>query len=383
MRGHIRKRGSRWAVVVDVGRDADGKRLRKWHSGYERRKDAERALTEILGRLQRGNYVAPSKLTLRAFIEDEWLPAVAVTLRPSTHESYAHNLCGHVLPAIGSMQLQRVTPAMLNALYAELATSREVDARKRAPLSARTIRYVHTIVHRALGDAVAWDRLARNPADRATPPTPKASAAPTMRTWSAQELRAFLEHVADDRLYAGWRLLAMTGMRRGELLGLRWRDLDLDAARASIVQTLIEGNGAPRLSTPKTDHGRRSVALDPVTVAALRAHRKRQAAERLAWGPAYQDDGLVCAREDGSPIWPRTFSRTFGRRAHDAELPTIRLHDLRHTHATLALQAGVHPKVVSERLGHANIGITLDTYSHAIPAMQEDAAARVAALLGD
>jgi integrase len=171
------------------------------------------------------------------------------------------------------------------------------------------------------------------------------------------------------------------GMRRGELLGLRWRDLDLDAGRAQIVQTLIEGSGAPRLSTPKTDHGRRSVALDPATVAALRAHRKGQAAEQLAVGPGYEDNGLVFSREDGAPIWPRTFSRTFDRHVQAAELPSIRLHDLRHTHATLALQAGVHPKVVSERLGHANIGITLDTYSHAVPAMQEDAAARVAALL--
>jgi integrase len=204
-----------------------------------------------------------------------------------------------------------------------------------------------------------------------------------MRTWSADELRRFLEHVRADRLYAAWRLAATTGMRRGELLGLRWRDVDLDTARLSIVQTLIEGKEAPRFSEPKTDHGRRSIALDAETVAALREHRKRQVEERLAWGPAYQDHGLVLSREDGSPIWPRTFSRGFGRHAEDAELPTIRLHDLRHTHATLALSAGIHPKVVSERLGHSTVSITLDTYSHAIPAMQEDAAAKVAALIAD
>jgi integrase len=380
MRGHIRRRGGTWTVVVDVGRDENGKRLRKWHSGYARRKDAERALTEILRRLESGSYVAPSKVTLRGFLEDEWIPAVASTLRDSTHASYTANLRRHVIPAIGAARLQHVTPAMLNGLYAELAKPRKVDGEERRPLAARTIRYVHTITHRALTDAVAWDRLARNPADRATPPKPSAIKAPPMRTWTAEQLRAFLEHVRGDRLYAAWRLLATTGMRRGEVLGLPLSDLDLGAARVSIAETLI---GARQRSTPKTEKGRRSVALDSETVDALRAHADRQADEMAALGPAYQDNGLAFCREDGTPIWPRSFSRAFGRHVEAAALPAIPLKNLRHTHATLALQAGVHPKVVQERLGHANIGITLDTYSHAIPAMQEDAAATVAALLAD
>jgi integrase len=283
VRGHIRKRGSRWAVVVDVGRDENGKRLRKWHSGYERRKDAERALTEILRRLESGTYVTPSKTTLRDFLEDEWLPAVASTLRPSTHASYAGNLRRHVIPAIGATRLQHVTPAMLNGLYADLTRPRTVDSEDRRPLAARTIRYVHTIVHRALADAVGWDRIARNPADRATPPRPSAIKPPPMRTWTAEQLRAFLEHVRSDRLYTLWRLLSTTGMRRGEALGLPWADVDLDAARVSIAETLI---GARERSTPKTERGRRSVALDPETVAALREHADRQADEMAALGPA-------------------------------------------------------------------------------------------------
>jgi integrase len=154
-----------------------------------------------------------------------------------------------------------------------------------------------------------------------------------------------------------------------------------DTGRLAITRTLIEGKGAPRFSEPKTKRGRRSVALDEGTVSALREHRERQLDERLAWGVAYQDNGLVFCREDGSPIWPRTFARSFDHHVRDADPPKIRLHDLRHTHATLALQAGLHPKVIQERLGHATIAITLDTYSHAIPAMQEDAASRIAALL--
>lgn len=173
----------------------------------------------------------------------------------------------------------------------------------------------------------------------------------------------------------------MTGVRRGELLGLSWDAVDLDAGRLAITRTLISGKGAPRFSEPKTKRGRRSVALDAGTVDALREHRERQLDERLAWGPAYEDHGLVFCREDGTPIWPRTFSRSFDHHVRDAGLPKIRLHDLRHTHATLALEAGVHPKVVQEWLGHASIAITLDTYSHAVPAMQEDAAEKIAALL--
>jgi integrase len=290
------------------------------------------------------------------------------SLRPLTFESYELNVA-RVVPPIGSVRLQQLTPAMLNRLYGELGEG----------LSPRSVRYVHTVLRHALADAVKWNRLVRNPADAAEPPSGKAAKAPPMKTWSAAELRAFLAHVADDRLYAGFHLAATTGLRRGELLGLRWRDVDLGTGRLAVVQTLV---GKRQLSQPKTDRSRRSVALDPATVTALREHRKRQLEERLAWGPAFEDEhDLVFCREDGSPIWPRSFSRAFERHAKDAGLAAIRLHDLRHSHATLALQAGVHPKVVSERLGHSGVGITLDTYSHAIPAMQEDAAAKVAALL--
>lgn len=382
MKGTILKRGSRYSVVVELARDRiTGQRRREWHSGYTTKRDAEAARVEILARLQRGDYVAPSKRTVGGFLEDEWLPAIRSTLRASTHESYSANVRLHIAPAIGSVRLQGLTPAMLNALYAELASERQVAGRTRQPLSPRTILYIHATIRRALADAVSWDLITRNPADRATPPSARVARGQQMRTWTAAQLRIFLEHVVEDRLYAAWRVSGTTGMRRGEVLGLRWRDVDLDAARCSVFQTLITGKGAPRVSEPKTASGRRNVALDPQTVVALRTHRGRQAAEQIALGPAYEDSELVFCHEDGSPIWPRSFSRWFDLHVEKAKLPKIRLHDLRHTHATLALAAGIHPKVVSERLGHSTVGITLDTYSHAIPAMQEDAAVRVAALI--
>jgi integrase len=371
MKGSIFRRGNLWTVQIERDRDpATGSRKREWHSGYKSKKEAEAARIEILANLQRGEHVSPDKVSVRAYLEQEWLPAMAPSLRPSTYEGYKLDV-RRVCERIGERRLQSLTPAILNRLYGELGER----------LAPRTVRGVHAVLRQALADAVDWERLPRNPADRAKPPSLASLEEIPPRTWSARQLDDFLAHVRGDRLNAAWRVLAMTGLRRGELLGLEWDAVDLDTGRLAITRTLIEGKGAPRFSEPKTKRGRRSVALDAATVGALREHRERQLDERLDWGPAYQDHGLVFCREDGTPIWPRTFSRSFDLHVRDAELPKIRLHDVRHTHATLALQAGVHPKVVQERLGHATIAITLDVYSHAIPAMQEDAAQKIAALL--
>jgi integrase len=376
VRGHIRRRGQKWAVVVDLGRDPEtGRRRQKWHSGYATRRAAERDLAEILSRLSRGTYVEPTIITVAEWLE-QWLQAQRPRLRPATFESYGQVLRGRVVPEIGAVPLQALTAARLDRLYAHLLT----DGRARGgALSPRSTRYTHTVLRRALGDAVRKGLIERNPTDAADPPSASEAKAPTMRTWSAEEVSAFLRHVADDRLAAAWRVLATTGMRRGEVLGLRWRDLDLERGRATVVHTVIEGPGEPRTSRPKGGRGR-SVALDQATARALRAHRKRQAEEKLMLAGAYFDRDLVFCREDGAPLWPRSFSRAFEHHAQAAGLPRIRLHDLRHTWATLALGRAVHPKVVQERLGHATVAITLDVYSHAVPAMQEDAAERVAAL---
>ncbi|HYT10604.1 MAG TPA: tyrosine-type recombinase/integrase, partial [Mycobacteriales bacterium] len=319
------------------------------------------------------------KQTLAEFLDD-WLDGVEPTIRAATYHSYQRNLKLHVRPRLGSVQLRRVGAGQLNALYAALLADGK-RSHGGGGLSPRTVRYVHTILHRAFRDAVRWGRLARNPADAADPPRASASAGPAMSTWTAGEVRAFLDHVGDHRLYAGFLLLATTGMRRGECLGLRWPDVDLVAARLSIVQTVIAVNHEIRVGSPKTAKGRRTVALDPGTVAVLRAHRKRQLAERLLMGAGFTDHDLVFCRPDGGPLHPERFSRTFDREIAKTDLPRIRLHDLRHSWATLALSAGVHPKVVQERLGHAAIGITLDTYSHVTEGLHGDAAALVAGLI--
>jgi len=244
-----------------------------------------------------------------------------------------------------------------------------------------TIHHVHSCLHKACKDAVRWGHISRNPLDAADPPRKKGDGAREMRTWTKGQLRAFLGAVADERLSPLWHTIAMTGIRRGEAIGLRWSDVDLENARLAVRRALIPINREVVVSEAKTAKGRRVIALDPGTVEALKDQAARQLDEQDAGGAAWVETGLVFTLENGAALDPESVSRYFRQAVKQSLLPPIRLHDLRHTHATLALQAGIHPKVVSERLGHATISITLDTYSHAIPAMQEEAAALIAGLV--
>jgi integrase len=380
VRGHVRKRGTTWCVVVDVGRDSEtGKRRQSWRSGFRTRRDAERALTEQLGRLQRGGYVELSRLTVAAYLT-EWLAAIETRgLRPATFSSYRMFVQKHLIPRLGSIPLQGLSAMHLNAAYAEMLASGRRNGE--GGLSPRTVRYAHSVMRKALADAVRWNRLVRNVADSADPPR-KAATRTAPKTWTAGELRRFLDHVDEERLAAAWRLAASTGLRRGEVLGLTWTALDLEACRLAVRQTLGLVDYQPRLAQPKTDRSRRQVALDPETVTALREHRRRQLEERLMAGEAWTNaEDLVFTNPLGGFVHPQSFSEAFERHAEAAGLPKIPLHGLRHTHATLALQAGIHPKVVSDRLGHYSAAFTLDTYSEAIPALQESAAETVAALV--
>jgi integrase len=382
VKGHFVKRGNTWAVYYERPRGVDGKRRKASKTGFATKKEAQQWFARTIVALTEGSFVEPSKVTLGQFLRDGWLPSLKTRgLRPNTLRGYEQNMDKHVLRSeVASVPLQRLSPGDLTRLYSRLSET----GKEGQPLSARSVRYVHMILRQALRDAAREGRVVRNVADLATPPKAAAAARDAERArqaWSAEELRQFLEHVRPDRLSAAFLLAATTGMRRGEVLGLRWRDVDFERSRLSVTQTVTSVGGELVVSTPKTQKGTRSVALDPTTLEALRAHKRRQAEEQLAFGPGYEESGLAFRNADGSPISPNAFSNAFKHRVRAAKVPTIRLHDLRHTHATLALQAGVHAKVVSERLGHSTIAITLDTYSHAIPAMEEDAAERVAALV--
>jgi integrase len=354
-------------------------RRRETKAGFATKKECTAAMNKLLVAVESHNYTAPTKASVRDYLKKEWLPAVKATIRPSTYNSYVQHVECHIVPHIGSVKLAKLSGSQVNALYGKLAQSGTKDGKK--GLSPMTIHHVHTCLHKACKDAVRWGRLSRNPLDAADPPRKKGDGTKEMKTWSAEQLRAFLGAVADDRLAALWHTIAFTGMRRGEAIGVRWSDVDLQNGRLSVRRALIPTNREVVVSEPKTVKGRRVVALDAATVEVLKVQAARQLDEQKEWDDAWIETGLVFTAENGEALDPESVSRWWRQAVKKTMLPKIRLHDLRHTHATLALQAGIHPKVVSERLGHATVSITLDTYSHAIPAMQEEAAALIAGLV--
>ena len=419
MRGHIKKR-STWQFTIDLGlqplqrcptcrkrywtRDGRLKRCPKcqgpledrlerrqeFHSGFATKKEAETELAKVAGAIASGTHIETSRLLVDDFLTEHWLPAIRPTIRPTTFLSYEGHIGNYLSPTFGRLPLQQLSPAHINAFYAKLLTegkkSRATTEKGKAkevgkPLAPATVRRIHATLHRALRDAVRWNLIGRNPADAADPPRAVGCAGAQVNVWSITDLKKFLARERHSRLYPLWVLLLTTGMRRGEAMGLRWQDLNLDAGTLAIRQTRVQLGYEAVISTPKTQKGRRLVALDPATTAVLADLWDRSEEEATREGRRLEASDVVFTNEEGAPLHPERATRFFRQAAQRAGVPVIRLHDLRHTHATLALSAGVHPKVVSERLGHANIGITLDTYSHCLPALSEEAACRVAALV--
>lgn len=407
-RGSIRVRGSSISIVLDLGEQpwrkcptprcsgstftdsraemACGRcgalleapvpqRRRVWHSGFKNRSEAKKALTAMLGQVDTASFVEPSALTLREFVEGTWLPSLETsTLRESTVEMYRRSVHCYVLPHLGSLRLRDVSPARLASWLEELKATGTGD---------RTVEIAGICAHKLLKSALDRELIARNPADngavRSARPKPKAKA-PTV--WSTDQTRAFLDSQRDDRLFALWRLAAMTGLRRGELVGLRWRDVDLDAGAVRVSATRVVVNYSVVDSAPKTEKSRRTISLDGATVAALRQHRSRQTEEMFAIGRQRSDDGYVFTSDPGgNPYHPDRITRTLAAKARATGLPVVRLHSLRHSHASAAILAGVPLKVVSERLGHSSIAVTSDVYGHVTTAADQAAADQVAAAI--
>jgi integrase len=367
-----RTAGGTWSYRIDLGVGPDGRRRQRQQGGFRTKREAQTALNDALGELQRGEFVSPSKQTLAEFTE-AWLAAVKGELAESAWANYGALMRTYVLPRVGAVRLVDLTSQRVQALYVELLERGKKDG---SPLSARSVLQVHRTLHRALGDAVRWRLLVRNPAHGVRPPRTEKK---EMTAWSAEQARAFLAGTADDRLAALWVVALNTGMRRGELAGLRWADVDLDGATIAVTQQRTTAHYKVVVAEPKA-RSRRVIPVDTAVVEALRAHRRRQLEERLLVGPAWTDSGYVFVDELGVPYHPGRLSELFGRSCRAVGVPPIRLHDLRHTMATAALQAGIHPKVVQERLGHSSIAITLDTYSHVAPTLQREAADKLGQL---
>jgi integrase len=399
--------GSTWAMKADLGRDADGKRHQQVRAGFATEADADRALRELLGKVDGGRYVTPSKRTLADYLEGEWLPATAPPrVAHSTHAKRTLHVSSYVVPRIGRVPLAEVNGAGLDRLYAALLRD---GGRDGAPLAASTVRDVHRTLNKAFTDARRWQLLDRNPCEESEPPRLDQvadDARAAVHAWSADELGRFLSATAGHRHGPVFYVAGTTGMRRSELLGLRWEDVDLDRATIRVVQKLVEGpDGYELRRSTKTASGARTIALDADTVAVLREHRRRQLEYRLALGTGYQDHGLVFCREDGVPLSPAGVTQAFRRAAdscidctarldtarrrevHEGSgctggpLPRIRFHDVRHTHATILLQNGVPVRTVSQRLGHASAVVTMTIYSHVLPGDDQGAADRFGRLL--
>jgi integrase len=336
------------------------------------RKEVQQKLTAALRDQQQGLPVVCERQTVAQFLT-RWLDDTAKhRVRPGTFRRYRELVQLHTLPTLGKLPLSKLTPQHLSQLYGE---------RLDAGLSARTVEFLHRTLHCAFKEAVLWGLIVRNPADAVKPPKPQR---PPIRPLNHEQAHALLRAADGDPLEALYVAALMTGMRQGELLGLHWADLDWDAGRLQVRHTLQWHKGGEwTLDEPKTGHSRRSIRLPVSALQALKAHRARQAEQRLPMGAAWEDNGLVFCNGLGRPLEPTNLlHRSYKRLLERAGLAHVRFHDLRHTYATLALRDGVPVKVVSETLGHASITLTLDTYSHVLPDMQDDAAARMERLLG-
>ena len=382
------KAGQMWYWKATIT-GPDGAAKPRVKRGYETKQLALAGLREALSASSRGGFTEPSRMTLGSYLAT-WLDGLR--LAPSTVASYRKNVRLHISPNVGAVPLASLTPVVLDKLYVQLEKNGRADHRKGEGLSARTTRYVHTIISSALRDAVDAGLIPANPARRAHPPTPKQARAPEMHPWTAGQLRAFLGWSArNSPLHTAWHVLAMTGMRRGELLALRWRDIDLDAGTISIRRSVgvIKTKGQPeqiREGPTKTTRPR-VIDVDPGTLALLRSWKAERGTLALVLA---KPDALVFGNIQGTCRHPETFSKTFTktvarccRDLGDDAVPAIRLHDLRHSHATILLSDREPVSTVSQRLGHASEVVTLTIYSHVLPGDQKRAASRFAELVGE
>jgi integrase len=383
MKGHIKARGEKcWAIVIDVGRDSAGKRKQKWHSFKGTKRQAEAERTRLLNDLRTGAYVQPHKESVADYLP-RWLEVHAKPqVSAKTLERYDEIVRKHLIPALGHHHLTDLKPLHIQEYYSSaLLTGRLSKKRQDQPsgLSARTVLHHHRILRQALEQAVKWQILVKNPANAVVTPKPKRT---EMIALDEKQTALLLKSCEQSRLYIIVLLAVTTGLRRGEVLALRWRDVDFETSTLRVMQSLEETKSTLDFKEPKTSKSKRSVELLKTTIDALRKHRAEQNKIRLMLGPAYTSKDLVCAKVDGNFFSPKEVTRAFWALVRGIkELPNFRLHDLRHSHATQLLRAGVHPKIVSERLGHSTIGITLDIYSHLLPGMQKEAAGKLDAVL--
>jgi integrase len=374
MKGHIRERSpGRWAIVIDA-HDADGKRRRRWHSFKGTKREAQIECARLVAAIDAGTHVDPSRETLTSFLE-RWIEHMQGQVSPRSHERYAELCRRNIAPLLGGTVLTKLRPEQISAAYAKALTGGRRDGQ--GGLSPRTVTHMHRVLREALQQALRWQIITRNPADLVKPPRVERK---QMNALDAEATAGMIEAARPYGAFMPILLAALCGLRRGEIAALRWRSVDLEAGQLSVVASIEQTKAGCR--EKETKSGRvRTVALPATVIEELRRYRVEQAQALLAAGVRVTSDHPVIMQADGSPLQPNSIGHAFMMFLRATGLRRIRFHDLRHSHATQLLAAGVHPKIASERLGHAKVGTTLDLYSHVLPGMQTDAAARVDAAI--
>lgn len=377
MRGSIRRGGKgTWRIEVSLGYDpVTKKRVRDYETFRGTKAEAEIRLSAMLHALDTGTELKGERITVAEYLE-RWLDHARTRVRPRTWVRYESLVRVHVVPLIGTKRLSKVRATDLQAV---------LDHMTKGGQSARSVVQCHRVVSAALRQAQRWQIIAVNPAAAVQPPKPER---PALTIPTPADMAAVVAGARGTDYEAPFTVAVATGLRRGELVGLRWRDVDLDAARVRVTGTLqryaLPGGGVQLLlSEPKTQRARREVALPPFAVDCLRRQRAAQAQRRLQLGAAWQDQGYVFDAGDGRPIDPDILSSAFRRVCAAAGLKGVRFHDLRHGYATTLLTEGVHPKIASEALGHSTVAFTLDTYSHVVQGLQDRAAEAIEKAFGE
>lgn len=373
MTGHVRRRGDRsWELKFDVGADpATGRRRTRYASFKGTKREAEIELAKLVAAAAKGEQVDPSRITVAEFL-DRWKRDWAESnVSPKTLERYVELMELHLKPRIGATRLQKLRALNLTELYGAL--------QREAGLAPRTVGHAHRVLHRALGIAVDWDLAARNVAERVSPPRVDQEEIVIL---SAPQVKAVLDKARGRPIYQIGALALATGMRRGELLALRWQDIDLDGAKITVARSLEQTKAGLRFKEPKTRHGRRTITLPPSAVVDLRTHWKELQELRLALGAGKSPPGsLVFADVNGEPRKPNAVTKEWNRTATLAKQTQATLHSLRHTHASHLIAAGLDILTISRRLGHGSPAITLAVYGHLFPQTDDRAAQAIEAAM--
>lgn len=356
----ISKEKSSWKIRIEMPKDnVTGKRKQKCFTFCGKKKEAEKFLTEKLRELDTGILIDTKKMKFTEYL-DYWIKeACENKLSITTLDGYKQNIEKHIKPYLGNLEVEKITPLHLQNFYTDRLKNGRLNGK--GGLSNKTVVTLHRIIHRALEQAVKWQLVIRNVANSVEPPKPQKYKASFLNEEQTNKLMEIAKHTD---IYIPIIIAIYTGMRRGEILGLMWSNVNLEKGYILVDKALYSTSKGLQISSPKTDKSIRKIAIPKTLVKELKRNKINQMKDKLKLGASYQENDMVCCNRDGSLINPKSFSRKFHTLLKSNNLPLVRFHDLRHSHASLLVKLGVQPKVISERLGHSNISITMDLYSH-------------------